>query len=94
MSPSDPEIEDDNFFKALRDHTRNEKRERLKANTAELERRKIPFTAKNGGVHIIIADRWDFWPSTGKWFDRTRMKRGHGLQSLLASITAVLPGYK
>lgn len=94
MSPADPEIEDKELYKFLRDHARCEKRDRLKANTAELERRKIPFAAKNDGVHLIIADRWDFWPSTGKWFDRTRMKRGHDLQPLLSSITAVLPGYK
>lgn len=82
------------FYRAMKEDGRREKYDRLKTNTAELGRRKIPFASKNNGLHLIIADRWDFWPSTGKWFDKVRMKRGHDIESLLASITTVLPGYK
>lgn len=82
------------FYRAMKEDGRRAKYDHLVANTAELERRKIPFASKNDGLHLIIADRWDFWPSTGKWFDKVRMKRGHDIESLLSSITAVLPGYK
>lgn len=86
---ADEEMSDGDFYKALRDVTKNEKRARLKASTDELVRLGIDFVSKNDGVHLIISNRWDFWPSTGKWFDRVRMKRGHNLETLLTSINAL-----
>lgn len=91
---SDDDTSDGDYFKALREYTKRQKRYRLKANTAELLRLKIPFVSKCDGVHLVIAERWDFWPSTGKWFDRVKSKRGHDFQTLLSSITAAYPEIK
>lgn len=36
--------------------------------------------------HLRIAGRFDFWPSTEKWWDRKLNKRGSGIDKLLQLI--------
>lgn len=99
------EIGDD--FKALREHQRAKKQANQKNSLAELERRGIAYTTANGGVHCIIRHQgrvFDFWPSTGKWRERTdstksgsfvmtnHCKRdGRGVFKLVAELERVRP---
>jgi hypothetical protein len=52
-----------------------------------LRDRDIPFVVKNGGAHIIVNGRIDFWPGTGLWIERGG-PRGRGVKDLLRHIGA------
>lgn len=56
-----------------------------------LTREGIPFVAKNDGVHLIVAGRWDFYPSTGKFVARQgepgkKKRAGRGVFNLIAIV--------
>lgn len=46
----------------------------------------IHYESKNDGLHLVIAARWDLWPSTGKWRDRKTNTYNHGVKKLIAII--------
>jgi len=66
------------------------KRARYRESSAALlTHRGIPFTTNNGGAHLIVVGRWDFWPGTGKFRERPPGKRtGRGVQNLACFIAA------
>ena len=43
----------------------------------------LNYESKNFGAHIIIKNRWDFWPSTGLFIDRKSKKKGRGVRNLI-----------
>lgn len=43
----------------------------------------VPFVSKNNGAHLIVAERFDFWPGTGLWKERGGRKTGRGIRGLL-----------
>jgi len=45
----------------------------------------IPFQERNNGAHLIVADRFDFWPGTGKWIERGTKRYRRGVFSLIAT---------
>lgn len=60
------------------------KRGNQAASTERLREAGIPFATYNGGVHLVVADRVDFWPGTGLWIERGPAGvRGRGVQGLL-----------
>jgi hypothetical protein len=48
----------------------------------------IAFVAHNGGAHIVIGQRFDFWPGTLRWADRVTKRTGHGTASLIVAVRA------
>lgn len=46
----------------------------------------VPFVSKNGGAHLIVDGRIDFWPGTGLWMDRKSMKKRRGVQDLIRHV--------
>jgi hypothetical protein len=49
------------------------------------------FTSHNAGAHLIVAERWDFWPGTGRFNERKGRpghpkREGRGVQRLLKII--------
>jgi len=46
----------------------------------------ISFVSKNNGAHLIVAERWDFWPGTGLWKDRLTPTQGRGVRNLVRAI--------
>lgn len=43
----------------------------------------VAFESKNRGAHLIVKDRIDFWPGTGRWNDRQLPTKGFGVLSLI-----------
>jgi hypothetical protein len=42
---------------------------------------------RNGGAHLVVDRRIDFWPGTGKWIERgNRYLQGRSLASLLMAL--------
>lgn len=38
------------------------------------------------GPHLRVAERFDFWPSTGRWVGLKSRARGSGIKSLLRAL--------
>lgn len=59
------------------------------SSTGALRSRGIYFTSHNQGAHLIVMERWDFYPGTGKFKERRSRpgkptREGRGLRSLLS----------
>lgn len=84
----------DNMGDLFRAHHARQQEKRAKNredSTAMLTERGIFFTAHNDGAHLIVADRWDFWPGTGKFKERRgrpgkSLRTGRGVRNLLEHI--------
>ena len=68
--------------------SKNKRRQNLEENTAFLKARGISFTSHNQGFHLIVENRFDFWPSTGKYLERKPWARpdprgGLGVKTLI-----------
>lgn len=59
------------------------------AATAKLTELGIEFASRNGGLHLIVQDRWDYFPSTGKYIDRRATGphgTGRGLRNFIRAL--------
>lgn len=74
------------YRQVMAESRKTEKTEHLKENTSILEGRAylhkdVQFTVHNEGLHYIVeygGRKYDLWPSTGRWHDRTTGKRSGG----------------
>ena len=75
----------------LRQMRQEKKRSNLAASTKMLTQANIPFTAHNGGIHLVLrrGDQFvDYWPSTGLWWIRGTSNKRRGIARLLAFMNA------
>lgn len=70
-------------FRALRAESQARRGSNRERSAQQLQALNIPFVSKNTGAHLIVRDRVDFWPGTGKWKDRTLPTEGRGIRGLL-----------
>lgn len=73
------------FYKSWGARKRKKKESNLSWSTDKLAKDGIVFDSKNGGAHLIISHNekiYDFWPSTGKFLDRSSGKYGRGIRNL------------
>jgi hypothetical protein len=70
-------------FKGSYDYQRQKKQNNLSQSTDILIKNKIAFESHNNGIHLVVMNRWDYWPSTGLFIDRTNKKQGRGIFNLL-----------
>lgn len=75
------EMNDDEI--ADQDWRKEKKKSNMEFSTELLLENHIDFTAHNGGIHLIVENQFDFWPSTGKFINRKTKKSGRGVQNLL-----------
>lgn len=50
----------------------------------------IMFESKNDGLQLIVEGNIgyiDYWPTTGKWIDRSSKREGFGTRTLVTYIT-------
>ena len=74
------------LYEAMRAESQWRRHNNLQSSTEILKSKQIPFETKNNGVHLIVADRYDFWPSTGLYIDRENQKRGRGVFNLIMEL--------
>ncbi len=75
-------------FKILNEISKNKRESNRNTSQAFLERESILFEIKNNNAHLIVEGSKgfiDFWPGTGKWIARTRIK-GFGVKNLIKAI--------
>jgi hypothetical protein len=70
-------------MRAFRAYAQAKRRSNTESSTSIIEGSGIPFESKNNGAHLIVAGRWDYWPSTGLFIDRETKKKGRGVFNLL-----------
>ena len=76
------------MFNAYR-KDRQAKRERNREYSAKiLLEAGISFESKNGGAHLIVEGKYDFWPGTGLWRSRLSQAKGRGVTKLIARLRA------
>ncbi len=73
------------LFSALREESRIKKLSNLEQSTNILKEKNINFVSKNNGIHLIVGN-FDFYPSTGKFINRTTKKDGRGIFNLIKKI--------
>ena len=73
-------------FGAIKELGRIKRNNNKISSTGILTSRGIDFISKSNGVHLVVKNRWDFWPSTGLFIDRKNQKRGRGIKNLLRII--------
>jgi len=46
----------------------------------------INIEIKNNGIHIIVDNKIDFWPTTGKYIVRKNQKKGRGVFNMIKEL--------
>lgn len=76
-------------FRALKEAAREKRRVNTESSTRLLKDRRVPFVSYNGGTHLVIDGRVDFWPATGLFIPRnSKQSRGRGVHNLLRFLGA------
>lgn len=72
----------EHYRQVMAESRKTEKAEHLKENIQALEDKRVSYTLHNEGLHAVITApngrKYDLWPSTGRWHDRTTGKRSGG----------------
>jgi hypothetical protein len=74
-------------FKYMRELSQKKRASNREHSADILAAADIPYVSKNGGAHLIVADRFDFWPGTGLWMERGKPQKHRGVAKLIARIT-------
>lgn len=73
-------------YSALRNYRSIKRYQNKTSSTEILIKHEIPFVSKNNGVHLIVSNRYDYWPSTGLYINRKTGKRKRGVFNLIKEI--------
>lgn len=68
-----------------KDSERKKERNRKNALTL-LDKHLVPYEVKNGGIHLVVDNHIDYYPTTGKWTCREEKRQGRGIFGLLKYI--------
>ncbi len=73
-------------FNAMKEASKEKRASNRDRSTEILVIAGIPFVSKNNGAHLIVAERFDFWPGTGLWMERGKPKKHRGIRSLVERV--------
>jgi hypothetical protein len=74
---------DGDDWRALKKHGQRRREQNRATSTARLQAAGIAFVARNGGAHLIVEGRVDYWPGTGRWIARGTPDNGRGVRGLI-----------
>jgi hypothetical protein len=83
---SDEEMSDTEMWRAHAEASKAKRADNRDRSTEILVIAGVPFVSKNDGAHLIVAERFDFWPGTGLWMERGKAKKHRGIRSLLQRV--------
>lgn len=86
MSVADDDFTMGEVFNAMRAASQAKRANNREHSAQQLREAGIAFTAHNGGAHLVVAGgRFDTWPGTGLWKERSgQRRRGRGVRNLIA----------
>lgn len=79
------------IFTAMRQASQEKRAKNRERSQALLVKAGIQFTTHNNGAHLVVAERYDFWPGTGYWRARGENTARRGVHKLIARILATQP---
>lgn len=79
-------------FTAMRKEGQAKRASNRESSAKLLQDAGIPFERKNGGAHLIVAGRYDFWPGTGVWIVREDGTKSRGVRKLIARVKGARHG--
>lgn len=88
MTTDDDDDDISAMFRARRERSMQKRANNREFSTQLLTDKGIPFTSHNAGVHLIVAEKWNFWPGTGLWAERKGKpgrppREGRGVHKLI-----------
>ncbi len=76
-------------FQALKELKKEKKEGNVESSLSWLKREEISYVILNhANNHSLVADKYDFWPSTGKWRRRGSDRWWRGVAHLVRVIKA------
>lgn len=57
------------------------RRTRLQQNTEILQKLNMPYI-EHSPYHFLVKERFNFWPSTGRWHDKVTKRVGKGIEKM------------
>lgn len=81
MTDTDDDLGD--TYRAMRKAGQEKRASNRYHSAAMLTRAGIAFESKNGGAHLIVEGRYDFWPGTGLWMARGDRAKRYGVKNLI-----------
>ncbi len=79
------EQSDSEMWEEYREIGKNKKLKNLKSSLKILDDRGIKYKTLNESVHYRIDD-WDFWPTTGKFYNKKTGEKGRGVFNLIKKL--------
>jgi len=76
-------------FRTWRDDGKRRRARNRENSPRILREHGISFVTRNDGAHLIVMDKVDFWPGTGKWIVRETGRSGRGVYGLIRWIEKV-----
>jgi len=70
-------------YDQLQEHGRRKRHDNLEKSTNLLKIKGYKFTSYNDGIHLVVEDRFNFWPSTGLFIEIKTHERGRGIFKLI-----------
>lgn len=83
---SDNEVSDTEMWREHKRQRQDKRASNRDRSTEILVLANIKFVSKNNGAHLVVAERFDFWPGTGLWMERGKAKKYRGIRSLIERI--------
>lgn len=71
------------FWNDVRSVYTAKRKQNTETSTDILLKNNIKFESKNNGAHLIVENRFDFWPSTGLFIERKTNRKCRGVFNLL-----------
>ncbi|HLY40448.1 MAG TPA: hypothetical protein VKR52_04500 [Terracidiphilus sp.] len=71
-------------FKALHEESKRKRAANEKWSINFLKEKGIPFSVLNESSRHYRVGEFDFWPSTGKFYNQKKQIRGRGVKNLIA----------
>lgn len=80
------EMDEGEMWAEYRQQRQEKKRNNIKSSLSILEQKGIEYKTLNaGGAHYRVGD-YDFWPSTGKFYNAKTGEKGRGVFNLLKAL--------
>lgn len=78
---SDDDMSD--HLAAMREESKQRRQRNREHAPTVLQAEGIVVVAHNGGAHLVVAGRVDYWPGTGLWIDRITKTKRRGIRPLV-----------
>lgn len=70
-------------YAALREASKERRKNNRDHAPTVLQREGISYVSHNGGAHLVVESRFDYYPGTGLFIDRTTKTQHRGIRSLV-----------